>query len=60
MSDLELLTIKAASERTGLPEWTIRRLILDGKIKAEKIRGGAYRMSGAALREYVESVGTAS
>jgi excisionase family DNA binding protein len=60
MSDLELLTIKAAAERTRLPEWTIRRLILDGRIRAEKVRGGAYRISSAALREYVDSVGSAS
>jgi excisionase family DNA binding protein len=49
MGDKKMLTTKQAGKRVGVSVWTIRRLICNGTIKADKF-GTDYQIEPEALK----------
>jgi molybdopterin-binding protein len=54
----QLLTSRKAAQKLGVSYPTIKKWILDGKIKTIKTLGGHHRVSLASLKPYLEGHGT--
>jgi len=54
MAEQEYLTPKEVAEKLRLHERTVRRLLVEGKLPGQLIGAKNWRVSSAALKDYIE------